>query len=350
MSSLTHSGLSLVPIRPSDDGAIRDWYELRRAATSADQPQDPPPCPQYELGRVRHPWPGQDETVWVARLDDLDPTAGGGRVVGGCLLQLPTLDNLRNAAGHVLVAPGYRRQGIGRALLAHLVTEATRHGRSRLIAEVDQPLDPEAPDPASRFAVAGGAVCALQMTRRRLDVATVDPAGLAGLDEQARAKSPGYSLVHWVGATPQRRLADMAYLTGRMSTDAPMDDLQWEAESYDSARMRERDAVCLARGCHIVTTGALDEGGRLVAFTRISGYPGARWYAEQWDTIVAPEHRGHRLGTLIKVANLGYVRQHRPELRVIDTWNADSNPYMVGINEAMGFRAHSRLGEWQLDL
>ncbi|MGH4024679.1 MAG: GNAT family N-acetyltransferase, partial [Pseudonocardiaceae bacterium] len=269
---------------------------------------------------------------------------------GGCLLQLPTLDNLSNAAGDVLVAPPYRRQGIGRALLAHLVTEATRHGRSRLIAEVDQPLDPEAPDPAGRFAVAGGAVCALQMTRRRLDVGTVDPAVLAGLDQQARAKSQGYSLAHWVGSTPQRWLPDMAYLTGRMSTDAPMDDLQWEAESYDSARMRDRDAASLARGRHVVTTAALDAGRRLVAFTQISGYPGERWYAEQWDTIVAPEHRGHRLGTLVKVANLGYARQHRPELRVIDTWNADSNPYMVGINMAMGFRPHSRLGEWQLDL
>ena len=36
--------------------------------------------------------------------------------------------------------------------------------------------------------------------------------------------------------------------------------------------------------------------------------------------------------------------------RGIDTSNADSNPYMVRINEAMGFRPHHRIGEWQLDL
>ncbi|HEX2299270.1 MAG TPA: GNAT family N-acetyltransferase, partial [Pseudonocardiaceae bacterium] len=188
MSSLTHSGLALVPVRPCDEGAIRDWYELRRAVTSADQPQDPPPCPQHERGRVRHPWPGADETLWVARLDGPQDTAGpgigGGPVIGGCLLQLPTLDNLSNAAGEVFVAPGYRRQGIGRALLAHLVTEAIRHGRTRLIAEVDQPLDPDAPDPVDRFAVAAGAVCALRMTRRRLDVGAIEPSVLADLAEQ----------------------------------------------------------------------------------------------------------------------------------------------------------------------
>jgi hypothetical protein len=50
------------------------------------------------------------------------------------------------------------------------------------------------------------------------------------------------------------------------------------------------------------------------------------------------------------VANFDYARAQRPELRVIDTGNADSNPYMVAINEAMGFRPYRRSVEWQLDL
>jgi hypothetical protein len=100
----------------------------------------------------------------------------------------------------------------------------------------------------------------------------------------------------------------------------------------------------------MVTTAALDVSGRMVAFTQIVGYATSRWYADQWDTIVAPEHRGHRLGTLIKVANLELARAQRPELRVIDTGNADSNPYMVSINEAIGFRPYRRVSEWQLEL
>jgi hypothetical protein len=56
------------------------------------------------------------------------------------------------------------------------------------------------------------------------------------------------------------------------------------------------------------------------------------------------------LGTLIKVANLRHALAQRPELRVIDACNADSNAYMVAINEAMGFRPHRRMAEWQLDL
>ncbi|MDQ3763116.1 MAG: GNAT family N-acetyltransferase [Actinomycetota bacterium] len=342
MATVGLSGLSLAPVEPSDEEAIRQWYELRCAVVQADWPDDPLPCWVHELGCFRHPWPGGVETAWVARV--------AGSVAGGCQLYLPMLDNLCNAAGEILVAPEHRRHGIGRALFAHLRAEAARQGRTRFVVSAEQPLDPTAPDPAGHFAAASGAMPVLVETRRRLDVSSVDPAVLARLDEQARAKSRDYSLVQWVGGTPQQWLDDVAYLVGRMSTDAPLDDLQWDAEVYDATRMQARDASCLARGLHMVTTAAVDGTGKLVAFTQIVGCATSRWFADQWDTIVAPEHRGHRLGTLIKVANLHLARAQRPELRVIDTDNADSNPYMVAINEAMGFRPYRRTVEWQLDL
>lgn len=342
MSSRSRT-LSLSVVRPSDEAAIRDWFELRCAVARADRPDDPPPCWTSTLGRMRYSWPGEDETIWLG--------VEAGAVVGGCLLNLPTLDNLQTAAADIVVAPQHRGRGIGQALLAHLRAEAARHGRIRIIAEVDQPLDPAAPDPGGRFAAASGAVLALAEPRRRLDLRTADPAALVGLEAQARAKARGYSLIQWVGRTPQRWLADVAYLTGRMSLDAPLENLQWEPEAYDADRMRGRETGCLACGLHLVSTAAVaDDGGPLVAFTQLVGNTTSPWYAGQWDTIVAPEHRGHRLGTLIKVANLAQASVQRPELRVIDTVNAGSNAYMIGINEAMGFRLHSRSGEWQLDL
>jgi GNAT superfamily N-acetyltransferase len=341
MATVSLSEGSLTLVKSSDAEAIWQWYELRCSVVRADWPDDPPPCWVYEFGSFAHLWPSEVETIWLARV--------AGSVVGGCLLNLPMLENRHNAHGAILVAPEHRRRGIGRALLAHLRAEATRAGRIRLVVAVEQPLGPAAPDPAGQFAVASGAVLALASTRRRLDVASVDPAVLVRLDAQARAKSQGYSLVQWVGSTPQRWLDDMAYLMARMSTDAPLDDLQQDEEVYDAARIQARDASRLARGLHLVTTAAMDNTGRLVAFTQIVGYATSRWFAAQEDTIVVPERRGHRLGTLVKVANLDLARAQRPELRVLDTCNADSNPYMIRINEAMGFRRHHRTGEWQLD-
>lgn len=218
------------------------------------------------------------------------------------------------------------------------------------MVSADRPLEGAAPDPAGQFAAASGAVPALCMTRWWLDVDSVDPAVLARLHAQARAASPGYSLVQWVGSTLQRWLDDIAYLRGRMSTDAPLDDLQWDPEVYDAARLRARENSSLARGLHVVTTAAVNDAGQLVAFTQIVCYATLPWFAAQEDTIVAPEHRGHRLGTRVKVANLDLARVQRPALRIIETCNADSNPYMVRINKVMGFRPHSRTGEWQLEL
>jgi GNAT superfamily N-acetyltransferase len=342
MTPVSLSGLTLAPVDPSDEDAIRQWFRLRCAVAAADHPDDPPPCWVYKLGSFRRPWPGEIRTVWLARRD--------GSVVGACMLDLPMLDNLGNAYGGILVAPDHRRRGIGRMLLAHLRAEASRQDRTRLVFWVTQSLDSAAPDPAGGFAAACGAVPALVQTRWRLDLDAVNPAMLARLDAQARGRSGHYSLIQWVGATPPQWLDDMAYLAGRMSTDAPLDGLQLEAENYDAARIAARDGSRLVRGLQMVTTAAADRAGRLVGFTLIAGDATTRWFGAQEDTIVAPEHRGHRLGTRIKVANLKLARRERPELRVIETCNADSNLYMVAINKAMGFRPHSRAVDWQLNL
>jgi GNAT acetyltransferase-like protein len=181
-----------------------------------------------------------------------------GSVVDGCLLNLPMPDNRRNAGGGILVAPEHRRHGIGRALLAHLRAQTIRQGRIRLVVPVSHPLDPAATDPAGTFAAASGAVPALFQTQRWLDVDSLGPAVPVRLDAQARARSRDYSRVQWAGRTPQRWLDDIAYLTGRMSIDAPLDDLQRDAEVYDAARVQARDVSCLARGLHMVTTATVD--------------------------------------------------------------------------------------------
>ena len=73
-------------------------------------------------------------------------------------------------------------------------------------------------------------------------------------------------------------------------------------------------------------------------------------HAWQNVTIVDPDHRGHRLGMWIKVANLRYLMAHEPAVRAIDTWNAASNTHMIAINEAVGFRPVDAWGMWQQEI
>lgn len=55
MTTVSLSGLSLAPVEPSDEEAIRQWYELQCAVVRADSPDDPLPCWVHQLGGFRHP-------------------------------------------------------------------------------------------------------------------------------------------------------------------------------------------------------------------------------------------------------------------------------------------------------
>jgi hypothetical protein len=43
------------------------------------------------------------------------------------------------------------------------------------------------------------------------------------------------------------------------------------------------------------------------------------------------------------------LREH-PEVRAIDTFNADDNRWMIAVNEAMGFVPIEDVEDWELDL
>ena len=58
----------------------------------------------------------------------------------------------------------------------------------------------------------------------------------------------------------------------------------------------------------------------------------------QWGTFVHRDHRGRRLGLATKAANLRAVQSFRDDLELVTTQNAETNDYMVSINEKMGFR------------
>jgi len=81
------------------------------------------------------------------------------------------------------------------------------------------------------------------------------------------------------------------------------------------------------------------------------GVPGSTpGYAWQGDTSVARAHRGHRLGLLLKLDMLRWLREEEPQLRTIDTGNAASNSYMISINELLGYRILARHVGWQRHL
>jgi hypothetical protein len=68
---------------------------------------------------------------------------------------------------------------------------------------------------------------------------------------------------------------------------------------------------------------------------------------EQHDTSVVAAHRGHRLGLLLKLGMLHWLAEAEPQLREIDTWNAETNGHMIGVNELLGYRVMGRVLDYQ---
>jgi GNAT superfamily N-acetyltransferase len=136
-----------------------------------------------------------------------------------------------------------------------------------------------------------------------------------------------------------------------MSTDAPMGDLVVEEEAWDADRVREQWAIGRAAGYRHVETVAVDcATGQLAAFTDIAVADHSPTVAHQWDTLVLKEHRGRRLGMLVKAANLRALLAELPEVRRVITWNAEVNEPMLRVNRALGFVPVGVTTEWQKSL
>jgi RimJ/RimL family protein N-acetyltransferase len=175
----------------------------------------------------------------------------------------------------------------------------------------------------------------------------VDEQRLANLEAEARGASSGYQLLIWWDHTPDELLEDRALLERRMSTDAPHGDLPVEEEHWDGERIREYEALHVARGRTVLSAGAVKDG-RLVAFTDLQVPLADPRRAHQAGTFVLAEHRGHRLGALVKTAVLRELASSLPAVRRISTYNYESNAPMVAVNEALGFRPAGQLSTWSL--
>jgi hypothetical protein len=178
----------------------------------------------------------------------------------------------------------------------------------------------------ARFAASKGMAVTLTEARSTLDLRTADWDALRGM----RPEAPGYHLEQWIGPARQELLPDLALVMNGMN-DAPHDP-DIEEEGYTTVARRTSDGAPAG-----YTRILLDEA-------RDSGW------GHQADTTVVREHRGHRLGLLMKIANLLWLHEQEPHIDRVITWNATSNAHMLAINEAMGFTLFDQWNQWRLAL
>ncbi len=300
----------------------------------------------------------------------------GGRLVGRAAVYVPLTDNLSSCYVDLGVHPEARRQGIGTALYAEAERYARSLGRSTIMGWSEAPLNGRrtgteaasargtatagdedlvpatgvgrypGSDPAARMARSRG------FTLEQVDRCSVlDIAGAAAAEAQAAASAAagsGYTVVQWQGRCPDAYLDSYVELCRAMSTDAPLGDLDLGEEVWDAARVRESEAQLERSGGRSLVSAALHlPSGALAGHTVLEQYEASAAVAYQEDTLVLRAHRGHRLGMLLKAANLLAATTAWPRVERVYTWNAEENSPMLSVNVELGFVPAGSVAAWQ---
>lgn len=323
---------------------------------------------EHDLGMDHLKWvasemlPGwQDQTYRIMRGF---VARQGGRPVGALQLTTPTETGATEVEFDLLVVPDHRGQGVEEALMRVLLAEVDDLGRRSV--QTYTLHRPEAPGERIPSPSGFGAVAADHHTRllqahgfRLLQVERNsgfdlqrEPEAVRDLLADALAVAgEDYRLLTWTAPTPEAHRAGFAHVVSRMATDVPTGGLTITEERWDAERVARRDERMRAGGL-TVSVAAVEHvpSATLVAYNELTIGEDRTRPTHQWGTLVLREHRGRRLGTIVKCANILRWRDLVPESPMITTFNAEENRPMLDVNEAIGFLPLTLAGAWQLDL
>jgi len=314
-------------IDPHDESAFRRFHEIMWRAEKED-------------GRPWNPMWTFEEMVGIFR----EPTAerrylgfgayDGDRMVGAGFLSLSLLSNLETAWAFVAVEPDLRGRGYGAVVLDGLVEAARADGRRQLLAGTGIGFEARDTSPVITWARSLGFTVANTEVQRNLELPVPD-ALLAELEAEVADHSAGYEVLSFSGPLPEDLLASWCELENMFLLEAPMGEIDVEEGRTTPADVRDREAVDRRIGRRVYSSLAVRDG-RVAAHTELS-VTGDNDEAFQWSTLVHPDDRGHRLGLAVKVANIRALQQGHAQVRRVSTTNAETNAWMVAVNDRLGF-------------
>jgi GNAT superfamily N-acetyltransferase len=333
-------GVVVRRVDPDDEAAFGAWYAILQE-TDAERWPELGGWSRREVHALAAAPDAATEYLCLAAQNESSAT------VGIALCEIPHRDNHHSASLDVRVAPEHRRRGVGSAILAEVERRVTALGRTILSGIVELPTAMVGSDPATPFALRRG-FTATQTGNRRHLVVPMEAGRRAKLLAEVRQAAAGYRTIAFRAPWPKEYLEDQCELSRRMSTDAPSGDALHEEETWDAARVEESDQLLTTQGLTKLVAVAQDvASGHLVAFTELvlpQDHPHEAW---QWATLVLREHRGHRLGLAVKLANLDFLASTAPEARIVITDNAQENAPMIAVNDMVGFQVEATGTFWQ---
>jgi GNAT superfamily N-acetyltransferase len=313
---------------------FRAWHRVQSAALAHDRPGEPVPSATALEAKLTTTTSRSRLLLWLLR------NAGDEPVATATLRLFNDPGRSHLAEVRLTVHPAYRRLGTGSRLLSTATEAAAGAGCRSLVTEV------MAGTPDEAFLATRNFVPVLRLTWQRLMLDDI-PDRIHKLPE---VPHPGYRLTAWAGVVPDPLAESFARARQGMD-DMPTGEMDFGEVRWDVERVREAAEVIARRGERLLTVAALAErDGSVAGYTELVIPQDGAGTAQQYDTAVLPEHRGHGLGLWMKAEMLRRAQAEFPQLTAVQTDTADDNRHMLAVNTALGFRPLRRTVEYQLTL
>ncbi|MHA7222118.1 GNAT family N-acetyltransferase [Arthrobacter sp. RHLT1-20] len=304
--------------------------------------------------------PYERQVILVAKI--------GGEIVGTVDIALPLADNLDLAEFTLDILPEFQRQGVGRQLLEAAEHFARDEGRHTILIDTNHSGASLSASGSGQL-VPGSGLGFVPLGSREVEFARhtgytlqhieqfsacrlpLDSKLVVELEAEADEANGGrYRLHHWTDRCPEQWLEAVAALENSAGEDG-VPGVEDPDMVLDGGILRHAEDVAIAQGRRTVVTAVEHLAtGMLVGLTTISVLALRPDVVFQDDTVMLQTHRGNKLGLLIKVANMERLTEQFPDARVLYTWNAPENRYLLKVNQQLGFTTAGVTGIWQKEL
>jgi mycothiol synthase len=252
-------------------------------------------------------------------------------------------DNPDTCWGDLLVAPEFRRRGLGTVLIRRLLEEIAGMGRTKFFVETTASI------PVGEiFAEKVGAKRGLEQNTNRLLFSEMNLDYLRRSLENAPCEQ--FELLVFDGEYPDDQLEALCELFEVMNA-APHGELEVNDERLTPQKLRqnlEHERKLGIRRCLLVARDRAS--GRYAGFTEVEWLLSRPNVMVQNGTAVHADFRGHGLGAWLKASMIERILRDHPEADQVRTSNAESNAPMVRINDALGFKLFLKRIVWQVDV
>ncbi|MGK2929829.1 MAG: GNAT family N-acetyltransferase [Acidimicrobiales bacterium] len=325
----TEGNIEVVELDTDRDDHIEALMQTRNATDPEINPDDPQIGSDELRAQSSRRTARTRMRTWIAFFD--------GDPAGDIAYELEDDEENRHVASTewFAVDPGLRRNGVADALLGASLPALAAEGRTSLLL-----WGPRIePDVAAAYVARLGLEQRTEERCSRVRSADIPDDLIDDWLARGRARDDGYRLVQFGGRCPEHLVVALLGAAAAMQ-DAPVDDLDWKPPRLDESELRAREDAYEHE--HFIVARSLvvapDGSGAGLSDLFVNGFrPELAW---QGDTGVVAAHRGRGLGRWLKAENLRHAQRLAPDFRVIETYNAQSNPWMLDINVAMGFRPH----------